>query len=377
MAPHPKKIISKIVFILGSIYSLIYLFSCLTPYINPVHFYPLTFLALLFPYLLGGMVAWLVILLIFYRKRTFYFLIVTSIGFQNIHAVFSFHFPKEFVQQKDKKSIRVLSWNVKDFIDNQYHSDTVGNKRRDIMAFIKNMDPDIVCIQDFTEQIGEAFRSPLKDVTEIGSFPCHFFSIDIIARFPWAYTEYGTCIFSKYPIVDSGRFVYPGNINRESLAFADLKIGNDTLRVYNTHLQSMYLKYVAQPIPQYDFIVDENEFLANNPEPYQRLRHYDIKHVTQVTVAKPAMDATKYPYIFCADMNSVPSSYIYHQMSNGLTDAFLSKGSGGVGGTYDGLAPTLRIDVVLMSKQLKPIQYYSPKLHASDHFPIVTDIQFR
>jgi endonuclease/exonuclease/phosphatase family metal-dependent hydrolase len=88
------------------------------------------------------------------------------------------------------------------------------------------------------------------------------------------------------------------------------------------------------------------------------------------------MDTTKYPFIFCADLNSVPSSYVYQTLKSDLTDAFLSKGYG-LGKTYEGLSPTLRIDVVLMSKSLKPTQYSSPQLPYSDHFPIITDIEIK
>jgi endonuclease/exonuclease/phosphatase family metal-dependent hydrolase len=39
--------------------------------------------------------------------------------------------------------------------------------------------------------------------------------------------------------------------------------------------------------------------------------------------------------------------------------------------------PFLRIDVVLLSKQLETTKYYSPKLELSDHYPIVADITFK
>lgn len=376
MAANFKSIFNKIIFVFGSFFSLIYFCSCLTPYLNPTYFYLLTFLALMFPYLLAAMLFWLVIVLIFYRKRTWILLLILFMGFQNIIAVFSFHLPKEFVQQKDKKSIRVLSWNVQDFLDSQQHTDTLGNKRRDMMAFIKQIDADVICIQDFTEQISPAYRSCINDVIETNNYQYHFFSKDFEMKYNYALSQYGTCIFSKYPIIDSGRVLYPGKNYPESLAFADMKIGADTVRFFNTHLRSMYLKFVPDPGAEYDFIKDEAEFLENNPKVQQRLRRYDLKHVEEVAVAKNAMNKSVHSFVFCADLNSVPSSFVYHKISSGLTDAFLAKGSG-LGATYDGIAPTLRIDVVLMSKQLKPIQYYSPRFHASDHFPIVTDIQLR
>jgi endonuclease/exonuclease/phosphatase family metal-dependent hydrolase len=205
--------------------------------------------------------------------------------------------------------------------------------------------------------------------------PFYFFNVDYKNKYGDITTIYGTGIFSKYPLIDSGKVVYTGKKVPESLAFADIKIGNDTLRVFNTHFQSMYLKLQITPDTfKDDFIVNDYDFLKNNTHFYQRLKHYDARHALQAEIVKPVLNNSKFPFIFCADLNSVPSSYAYHTISAGLTDAFIAKGFG-LGGTYDGFSPTVRIDVVLMSKQLKPIQYYSPRLHASDHFPIITDIQ--
>ena len=107
----------------------------------------------------------------------------------------------------------------------------------------------------------------------------------------------------------------------------------------------------------------------------EKLKRYDTSHIQQAMLIKKVMDTTKIPFFFCADMNSVPSSYVYHHISKNLTDAFVAKGFGW-SGTYSGIAPFLRIDVVLMSKELKPINYFSPRLELSDHYPIVTDISF-
>ncbi|MEI9806486.1 MAG: hypothetical protein WDO16_00675 [Bacteroidota bacterium] len=52
----------------------------------------------------------------------------------------------------------------------------------------------------------------------------------------------GNIIFSRYPIIDSGMIRYPRPTLPESLMHADIRINNDTVRVYTTHLQSLQLK---------------------------------------------------------------------------------------------------------------------------------------
>lgn len=52
--------------------------------------------------------------------------------------------------------------------------------------------------------------------------------------------SYGIAIFSKYPIINSGK-VFDNKRNNGAM-FADIKINQDTIRVYNTHLESMNIK---------------------------------------------------------------------------------------------------------------------------------------
>lgn len=378
MAVNVKLLFQKVVFTIGVLYTILYLTSCCTPYVSPITWNYFSLFSLVFPILFVGMLFWLLIVFIFYKKHSWLFTIIVLLGFKNITACFGLNIPKAYTTEKKPSSIRVLSWNVQDFIDSQIYTDTPGNKRRDIFAFIKNTNADVLCIQDFTQRESPAFRNCIQDVINACNYPYYFFSCDYTRNEAGIVTKYGTGIFSKFPIVDTGRHVYKGRKVAESLAFADLKINHDTLRVFNTHLQSMYLKLQWSPELQTDdFLNDDMEFLkATNNQYHQRIKRYDARHTLQANMIKPILNSSKHPYIFCADLNSVPSSYTYHTIQKGLTDAFTAKGFG-LGGTYDGFSPTLRIDVVLMSPQLKPVQYYSPRLHASDHFPIVTDVQFR
>lgn len=376
MSVTAKLFFRKAVFIAGILYTILYLLGCCTPYVSPVIWSYFTFFSLLFPFLFAGMLLWLVIVFFFYKKFRWLFLVLLLVGFKNISASFGLNIPKSFIEEKKSTSIRVLSWNVQDFIDSQIYTDTPGNARRDIISFIKKNNADIVCIQDFTQRESPAFRNSIKDVINTCNYPYYFFSCDYSRKDGDIITKYGTGIFSKYPITDSGRHVYFGRKVAESLAYADVKINNDTIRVFNTHLQSMYLKLQWTPELQTDdFLNDDIAFLKEtNNQYHQRIKRYDARHTVQAKMIKPILNNCKRPFIFCADLNSVPSSYTYHTIQHGLRDAFTAKGFG-IGGTYDGFSPTLRIDVVLMSKQFKPVQYFSPRLHASDHFPIVTDIE--
>jgi endonuclease/exonuclease/phosphatase family metal-dependent hydrolase len=185
--------------------------------------------------------------------------------------------------------------------------------------------------------------------------------------------EYGTAIFSKYPIIDTGRITYDSEIFPEHIGFANIEINKKVLRFYNTHLSSMQLTADRKNAGlDYTYMQDDTAILLNKSK-LERISFFDSFHVKQAQLVKQQLNAYNKPFIFCADLNSVPSSYVYQHISKGLQDAFLQTGFGW-GPTYDGLSHTLRIDVTLLSPQLKVVQHYCPKLKASDHFPLVTDI---
>lgn len=366
-------LLKTIVFMLGNVYSCVYILACFTPYIHPRNFKGFTFLALMFPYLLMGMVLWLFLVLFFYRKKWLLYFVLICVGYTNITTVFAFHTPTNFNTTKNENTIRVLSWNVKNFTDLVTLNDTPNSPRKGILNFISSANADIVCLQDYHELDGKLFFDIQQDIKKVGNYTYCYFTKDKVIPYFYGIGKYGVAIFSKYPIINSNKINYTAFNIKESLAFVDVVKANDTIRIYNTHLQSMSLKF--------DFLKDtvdikyndEYNFLKSNQSIIKRLERYDLVHANQAQFIKQILDTTTYPFIFCADLNSVPSSYVYHTLHNGLTDAFINKGSG-LGATYLGIAPSVRIDVILMSKAFRPIQYYSQPLPYSDHQPIVTDV---
>ena len=122
------------------------------------------------------------------------------------------------------------------------------------------------------------------------------------------------------------------------------------------------------------FLIDDSQAILSGTTS-EKLQHFDTIHIMQATLIKQQLNKCNLPYVFCADLNSVPSSYVYQHIHSGLIDAFLQNECGW-GGTYSIMSPTLRIDVTLLSKQLNATQYYSPHIqNASDHYPVVTDIK--
>ena len=98
-----------------------------------------------------------------------------------------------------------------------------------------------------------------------------------------------------------------------------------------------------------------------------------LKRQAQADKIKAEIDKSPYPVIVCGDFNDVPNSYAYETIGRGLQNAFEKKGAG-LGRTFSGIAPTLRIDQIFIDSFYQVNQYTRVAKKLSDHFPIVTDI---
>ena len=82
------------------------------------------------------------------------------------------------------------------------------------------------------------------------------------------------------------------------------------------------------------------------------------------------------PVIVCGDFNDVPNSYAYNTIGAGMKNAFAEKGTG-IGRTFFGISPTLRIDNIFSDSRFNVEQYIRVKKKISDHFPIIADLYFK
>ena len=85
------------------------------------------------------------------------------------------------------------------------------------------------------------------------------------------------------------------------------------------------------------------------------------------------IDNSPYPIILGGDFNDTPSSFAYQQVNELLDDSFIKKGKG-IGSTYNGIIPFLRIDYIFTDKKFTCTHYQKIKNLNSDHFPIIADI---
>ena len=366
-----KSAISKIIIrIIAGCIVITYFLSCLTPYINPSNGFVWTFMALGFPVIFLLMALVVVISLLINKKVFFISLLILMAGYKNINSSFAYHVFNPSIFRG--KTIKVLSWNIDNILNTEHPLKPDRIKREKVISFIKTSEADIVCLQDnaFCVAAGKKITDDITEMKLLG-YPYFVLSEDFKTEKNKS-VSYGTGIFSKYPIVGNNKINYKGNYY-ESLLYVDLNIKGKIIRVFTTHLRSMRLPYeIYYPTEEYTMSQDDTADILYKSV-FHKLIYFDKKHSEQSITAKKIMDSTKIPYILCADLNSVPASFVYHHISDGLNDIFLKVGSG-FGNTYSKISPTLRIDVVLTSPTITPLNYSSPRLVLSDHYPVIATI---
>jgi endonuclease/exonuclease/phosphatase family metal-dependent hydrolase len=351
------------------IVALFYLMGCATPFFD-VSIHPVFgFFGLMFPYLFliltFSFFGWLVLK----PKLALLPLIVLLFGWKQLGVLFAFNIKEGFTAEKNKNDIRIVDWNIRSFNGLSSNKNAKKHAREDIAATILRLHPDIICLQEFNTS---AFF--LAETDNISLFtqthPYYYFSKDY-QRKKGAYYS-GCIIFSKYPLIDSGQVKYKP---AESLIFADALIGSDTIRVFNTHLQSF--KFKKEDYDDIDKIKEQDEdALLASKNLFQKMRVAFKKRGTQANIVKEQLSKSPYASVICGDFNDVPTSYTYFQIKNNWQDAFLQKGFG-IGRSFLTLASTLRIDYILADNNFTISQFDMVDEDLSDHILLLSDLHLK
>jgi endonuclease/exonuclease/phosphatase family metal-dependent hydrolase len=112
---------------------------------------------------------------------------------------------------------------------------------------------------------------------------------------------------------------------------------------------------------------------VNSKNVITKFKQTFLKQEGQADRVRAEIERSPYPVIVCGDFNNVPNSYPYETIGKGLQDAFVKKGSG-MGRTFTGISPTLRIDNIFVDGRYSVNQFTRIRKKLSDHFPIITDI---
>lgn len=358
----------RFLFFCNAVAVLLFLLAALAPYLDPQRWWFISFLGLGFPFLLLLNIFFLVGWLLVKRKYALMSGIALVLAFKSISVFFAFHPGSGFKETKEPGDIRIATWNVARFIEMRRNFNQGSRTRLRMMEQIAAQNADIICMQEFFHSVASDWYPNLTYISKNYNYPYYYFSHDNDGDNHYT----GSVIFSRYPIVDSGMIRFPRPSLPEALMHADIKINDDTIRVYTTHLQS--LQFAARDYKRIENIKSGQDGIVDNSKTiFSKLRTGMSHRKIQVDIISQVLNDSPYPVLFCADLNDVPNSYAYFEIRGDMQDAFLEKGFG-IGRTFNALSPTLRIDYILADQSFRINQFKRIKKQYSDHYMLVADM---
>nr|WP_294777600.1 endonuclease/exonuclease/phosphatase family protein [uncultured Flavobacterium sp.] len=340
---------NKVVFGFNIVLTILTFIAYVLPFLAPKLFPLLSVLTLILPLFLILNALFFVYWLIQLKRQVILSGLVLLLGITFINKFYKFSsndLPEE------EKDFTVMSYNVRlfnlfDWLPNDHVGDT-------ILSFINDQNPDILCIQEYSENAKVDLR--------VYKYKAVFMEGKKIKT--------GQAIFSKFPIFNQGDFKIPEAGN--NIIYADIKKGKDTIRVYNIHLQSIKISPDVNEIEEHVDAINQNK----SQQVFGRIRDAFKKQEQQAAVLVSHKKECKFPVIICGDMNNSAFSYIYRNIKGDLNDCFEEAGNG-FGQTYKFKYYPARIDYIFANKKMKVKSFKSfSKFENSDHFPVMARLSF-
>lgn len=255
--------------------------------------------------------------------------------------------------EPDGSGVRIVTYNV-----GQLRASDLDPKacKDSVIRFLKSTDADIICIQEYNCSPGVDVGRELSR-----SFPGYHAEYFVNVS---DHGSYGNVILSRFRVLDKGKMNFEKSANLA--LYADLMIGDTKIRVYNCHLESynISLKRLFSGQKR-DEIVKETE---------TKMKKSITRRPKQVREVLKNIENCPVEAIVTGDFNDTPLSYTYYRLSKGRGDSFVDAGHG-LGSTFNGPLPFLRIDYVLYPDHYKATGHKVCKdIKFSDHYPIITEI---
>jgi endonuclease/exonuclease/phosphatase family metal-dependent hydrolase len=332
---------------------LLTLLAYLCPLINPTTFRWLAFFGTAFPWLLLFNVVLLAVWTWRLNRFALYHLGVIVFGWQYVTGFVGFAVGKN---DAPGTAYTVATHNL----GGLYRGKRFNTKEREsvadaYVAFLQeNGVPDILCTQ---ETSGKFYRLVAQ---KLGYE--HTFNL-----------KKGTVILSKFPMEAGGDIPFGKTAN--SSIWVDVRIGKQLLRVYNLHLQSNSVTQTTEKVID-EHELDEGETWNTIGKVLGKVGNATSLRAEQAGLLREHIEKCPHAVLICGDFNDTPNSYVYATLSNGMKDTFKEAGLG-LGTTFGGALPLLRIDYVLTDPKLDC--YACRTIHDSafsDHFPVFVQISF-
>lgn len=326
------------------------------PFINPSLFVWTAFFGLGFWLIFFANILILIILISLKSRRTL-LIPILALLFSIPGFVKSFSFGEKLEIEPE---VKVMTYNIGVFRDYKVKSRTVDEVKSSLVKFIKTHNPDVLCLQES----GKWPNNKALEFSKMIGYKYYSFNV-----------KNGNSYFSKYPIENVNCFK-DERINK----FADIKkIKIDKGKYFylvNCHFNSFGIS--AEEIEY----INDTKNIVKDSDVYgksliTKLKNGFIRRTESTELLIANLPDDDIPLVICGDFNDTPLSYTYSKMSGaGLRDAFITN-SKGIGKTYCGPLPLLRIDYFWYNDFVEVVDYKRIKQTTSDHYPLMMTFNFR
>jgi vancomycin resistance protein VanJ len=336
-------LIDKLIYLVNSIFAFALILSLVIPYIPPKSFPLLSVLSLVVSPLLLINVLFLLYWVLRVKRQMLMSLIVLLICVVQFNAFYRIDLKS--APPLKENSLKVMNYNVRLF--NLYNWIPDQTIPAQISTFILEEDPDIISFQEYST----------TDKVDLKAYPHKH--VVLKKQNP----PFGQAIYSKYPIINKGNLNFDSSGN--NAIYADVLKGNDTIRIYNLHMQSMQIN--ASDI---DFDQEASKRLV------RRMSQSFIKQQTQAEILEAHIKESPHKTIVMADLNNTAFSYAYRKIKGNKNDAFAKRGKG-LGTTYLIKKIPIRIDFIFTDQAFTVNDFQTHTEELSDHFAISSRVSWK
>lgn len=341
--------------------------SVLAPYINPKYFWPPALFGLAFKIFFGFHLLFTLIYIGLKRKK---FIIASLLGiFISIPSLFNnfaLHaFNNEAYNHKEK--LRLMTYNCTSF--GWFKSPDYD----DILENIRTAEPDILCLQEYYKHTTKHKRilKFLRD--ELGYKHYYEYTTNIIQK---SKNHVGQAYFSKVPLHNFTPIPFQEKASNGA-SFIDIYLPEDTIRLVNVHFQSIRLSEKEYDLSKINALdKDKTGKEMQLFKSLQKFRGAFRRRSYQANLVDSVIENSPFKVVVCGDFNDTPNSYLYNKISNTLVDTYL-KTNFGVGGTFAGNIPGLRIDYILADPEIDVQKTFVLRNIGGQHFPLIADFNLK
>jgi len=322
-------LIRKLISFLGSLLAIVTGAGLLARFLPPDVWWPPSIIALLLPGLL--LLTLLFFLLCLYRKwrkAAVFPALVLIAALPIANRLFSFGLGSDEVAARGE--ISVVTTNVRGF--KNYAWKSIDEELA--FRFIRNLKPDVLLLQETRHH---RYAQP------------YFKEIKAAAELNKRHQPKGKTIATYADEVAFIADEFPKRTDFNGFLVTDIETARGTIRFINAHLQSNQISEMAEEIGKDGDVtqeIDRAESMLRNYGAAAAIRANQAEAIRRYVRESP------HPVVVGGDFNDVSSSYTYQRiLSPRLRDAWV-EGGFGLGATFTGPLPGLRIDFLLVDTSL-------------------------